>query len=256
MTQTAQRPRGLRDIRPISWVLIGLSILFTGLSAENSWSSVAPTLAGAAPLVFGAAVMWAAPQNRRFYYGTWALIAATVLRLLTVYLAGRLAADVPLLADLPRWLTEAAWVLEFIGLVVLGLALGGLRSRAGWTLFWIGVLVGLMAVAWVTTHPALEADPIGALLTAAAQAVPVAWGYLAAAGLDARRRGFAVGGSLMLAYLGLTFMLLWFPLGPDINPDLVTFGLGVLRFVAWVALILGAIGLARVHSQGAHSGGR
>lgn len=248
MTQAAARPSGWGSLPLVSWLLLGLAVVYVALVGRNEWSTVAPTLGGAAPFVFGAAMTWAAPQDRRLSYGTWAIVASGVLHLVVV-LVGLQSLSTPLLADVARWMNEATWLLEAVGVVLIGLALGGIRSALGWTVFWLGVAVGLIGVGRVTMDAPANVGPFDVLIAVAAQVLPVAWGYLAAAAVDARRRWFAVGGLLMLMYLLFTILLLWFAPPPDTTLQRLEFGADLVGLLALVALSYGALKLPASSAQ-------
>ena len=240
----------------VSWLLLAMAAVYVVLQARNEWSTVPPTLGGAAPFVFGAAMVWAAPQDRRFVYGTWAVVASGVLHLVVALIDQQSLLSSPLLADVARWLNEATWLLEAVGVVLIGLALGGIRSAVGWTVFWLGVMVGLIGVGFVTIGAASNVGPFDVLIAVAAQVLPVAWGYLAAAAVDAGRRWFAVGGLLMLGYLLLNVLLLWFAPTPETTFQRIEFGIDVIGLLALVALSYGAIKLPAAGPSEAFSAGR
>ena len=249
MTQTAARPSGWSSVPLVSWLLLALAVVYVALVGRNEWFTVAPTLGGAAPFVFGAAMIWAAPQDRRFVYGTWAIVAAGVMHLLVALVDLQSSVSMPLLADVARWLNEATWLLEAVGVVLIGLALGGIRTAVGWTVFWLGVAVGLIGVGWVTMGAATNVGPFDVLIAVAAQVLPVAWGYLAAAAVDARRRWFAVGGLLMLMYLLFIILLHWFGPPPDTTLQRLEFGTDVVGLLALAALSYGALKLPSATAQ-------
>jgi hypothetical protein len=243
VTQTAARPSGWSSVPLVSWLLLGLAVVYVALVARNEWFTVAPTLGGAAPFVFGAAMTWAAPDDRRFVYGTWAIVASGVLHLLVALIDLQSGLSTPVLADVARWLNEATWLLEAVGVVLIALALGGIRSARGWTVFWLGVAVGLIGAGWVTIDAAPNVGPFDVLVAVAAQVLPVAWGYLAAAAVDARRRWFAIGGLLMLMYLLFVILLHWFAPPADTTVQRLEFGIDLFGLFALVALSYGAIKL-------------
>ena len=249
MTQTAARPSGWGSLPLVSWLLLGLAVVYVALVARNEWFTVAPTLAGAAPFVFGAAMSWAAPQDRRFVFGTWAIVTSGVLHFIVALVDLQSSSPMPLLADVANGLNDASWLLEAVGVVLIGLALGGIRSNGGWTVFWLGVAVGLIGVGWVTMDAVANVGPFDVLIAAAAQGLPVAWGYLAAAAVDARRRWFAVGGLLMLVYLLFIILLDWSAPAPQTTLQRLEFGRDLVGLLALVALSYGALKLPSASTQ-------
>ena len=249
MTEAVARRSGWHSLPLVSWLLLGLATLYVAILARNDWITVAPTLGGAAPFVFSAALAWAAPRDRRLVIATWAIVAAGVAHLLVSLIDAQPSSTTPLLADAAHWLNQATWVLESVGVVMIGLALGGIRSNVGWTVFWLGVAVGLIGVGWVTMSAPANIGPFDVLLGTAAQVLPMAWGYLAAAAVDARRRWFAVGGLLMLAYLLSVILLSWFAPPLDATLQRLRFGIDVVGLLALVALSYGAIKLGSANTH-------
>jgi hypothetical protein len=243
VTEAVARRSGWHSLPLVSWMLLGVATLYVAIVARNEWITVAPTLGGAAPFVFAAAMTWATPRDRRLIFATWAIVAAGVAHLLVLLLDPQSSSTTPLLADAAHWLNQATWVLESVGVVMIGLALGGIRSAVGWTVFWLGVAVGVIGVGLVTMRAPANIGPFDVLLGTAAQVLPMAWGYLAAAAVDARRRWFAVGGLLMLAYLLSVILLSWFAPPLDTSLQRLKFGVDVVGLLALAALSYGAIQL-------------
>ena len=241
-----------RDRAPAVWLLVALAVLDVVITATQHWSDVPWTLIGAAPFVFAAALLHAAPSDRRYLRGAELIAVSAALALIAHLLADPILNGIPLQANIAHWLREAGWLVLVLGIVLVGLATGGLRSRSAWTLFWLGTLVGLLGIAYITLHPEAEMDPMGLLISVAAQAVPMAWGYLAGAALAADRRWLSIGAGLLVVGLLLGIWAAWFP-PAGVRPDDIHFGVGLIAVLGWVALVFGALQLPSAAAQESHS---
>ena len=248
---TRMRAGDIRSIPVGVWPLLGLALLdvffraqqlgpsFTGLQAISAAMA-------AAPFLFAAAAVYVSPVDRRFVYGALALAYVELLAVVGMLFApARL--NVAAWEDIDRFLGLAGWLMTLGGLLLVGLAIGGVRTRFGLASVALGAVLFLFAEVQVATLglPALAAEfgmPIEQVLVSyLAPLVIIGWAYLLGAALDNQRRFLAVGAGIRVALsvVGVLFVIVNPAPGTDFAP--VTLLMTLAGFVGWAALIAGAL---------------
>lgn len=223
-------------------VLLAVALLYVVYRLTEGSFSPLDVLVGCAPLVFAAAVVQAAPTDRRFTGGALALAAGPALRLAAALIPGAWLAAAPALLDVSHIALELAKVLLLVGLTLIGVALGGVRSAFGVVVVGTGVLVGLATVAWALGHPLadLPTFDLGRSIAIATLSA-LAWAFLLGAAIDGLRSLMITGAGLLFAIVVIEAALLWWPAGPGANFDLLSLVVGGISLAGWAALIAAAL---------------
>jgi hypothetical protein len=256
---TAARRRGVRWASLVALLLVVLAFVQIAVRGMEDWSWVPDIFSSAALFLFGAALMWAAPEDRPLVrYGALVIAGAGLLAFLPGFMTANLVSD-PMLMGTAYWLGISSAFLLTTGLVLVSIAYGVIHSRPGWTIFWIGALVGIGGLILVTTHMSGEVGPLDVLVLSAIQIVPLAWGYMSATFLGVSR-WISRGAALMLVYMALSQAVIWLGYDAGDNSANARFLIGLVHAIAWAALIGGSFALrpsdARTHAQESHSPGR
>jgi hypothetical protein len=238
------RLAGLRTVPWLTWVLLALAAAYLVYRWGQPGFAALDAFVGCAPLVFGAAVIYARPADRRFAWAALAIAAGPVLRLAAILLPGAWVAVVPVLLDVAQVGLELVNVLLLVGLAVLAYALGGLRSAFGVTVVLFGGVVALADLTWVFARP-VQDMPLADLVKSIAFATltALAWAFLLAAAIDALRSLLLSGAGLLFANVVIRAVLLWMSpgLGPDTNFDLLALVVNGIALAGWVLLIAAAL---------------
>jgi hypothetical protein len=210
-------------------------------------SLVAQTLG---PLIFATIVAYVVPADRRVFWGA-ALIAAQSILGLTQGLIERLPG---LPAELYSFgLVQWGWIFELSGLVLLGLGLGGIRSRVGWVALALGLAVFAigdiqLALAWIATppDPDLGIPAYQVALSFVAGVTTVGWAFLTGVALDNRLRAFAIAAGIFFALDAIALATQWLLTNLFPNPDpsllpwfFLPFRIGTV--LGWLVLFAAAI---------------
>lgn len=249
--------RGPRWTTLVALLLVVLAVVQVGARGSLNWSWVPDTVSIAAIFTFAAALLWAAPEDRPLVtWGALVIAVSGILTLLPDFMGSDLTATVPNLTGMPYWLGITAALVLTVGVFLVSIAYGVIHSNRGWTIFWIGVLIGLSGIGLVTTHMADSVMPMDVLILSAIQVVPLAWGYMSATFLGISR-WLSRGAALMLLFIAVEQAVLWLGLDAGANPDNVRFFVGLAHVIAWAALIYGALELrpatAPARPQESHS---
>ena len=247
------RTGDIRSIPLVFWAMLGLAgfavfvlIRERGLSLELA---DAPSIfLRVGPFLLAAAVALAAPADRRFLWGALALCASEAWFLLRFF---EPASGEPTLFGVAlESLGSALWALTLAGLLLIGVAVGGIRSRFGWLVLAIGALVFVVSAAWqVISYASIPTDQLFLILSpeqfvvgVIGHAVIIGWAYLLGAGLDNNRHYLAVGAGLMLGQAAFGVMrLLFLPVTPDADFTLLNLMSLTVSVAAWSALIAAAM---------------
>jgi hypothetical protein len=204
-----------------------------------------------APLVFATAVAYVFPRDRRFLIGAAALALPEIVRTLQLIFAENfsLSAAISAAIDL-NWLANVSgWIFEAGGLLLFGMALGGIRTRVGW----IAVAVGLalFVISRIEYAFNLAGNPLVVETMPAADlalgflagSAVVGWAFLLGAALERGSRALSIGAGILVAIyvVDQALMLVYVLLEPGTTLMPTTWFFSGLRLVAWAALIYGAL---------------
>ncbi len=124
------RPASWQSMPLSVWPLIGLALLAVAARLGESFSPL-PAVTLAAPFLLAAAIVYIEPLDRRFLYGALMIAANQAIILGSSFVDGALAFYVPVLLTIADFLRIAVPLLMIGGLVLFGIALGGVRIRSG-----------------------------------------------------------------------------------------------------------------------------
>lgn len=243
------RPGSLRDIGWPVWVLIALAAVVMVYGFVQSGLDIG-RLSFAAPILFAAAVAYAKPSDRRFLWGAVLIAVAPVVGVVTAVLPdlwfdavpGDWKNATPLLMDLGHLARVIAQVLGFVGLGLLGLALGGIRTVLSMAIIVGGILVA--AVVDVRSLPiGTEEWPIDLVVRSAAFPLLYAggWAFVCAAALESRRRLMLIGTGLIFALILVDYLQALWLTTPDAALTLFLLVTSSLHLVGWVLVIVAAL---------------
>jgi hypothetical protein len=245
------RSTNMRDIPWGSWVLLALAVggLVYDVIQPGGFQLIS-ALAGTGPLVFAAAILFVDPPDRRFTWAALALAATPVIGLLSAvvpeavftYAPGDWKNSTPLLRDLGGFAREIGWVFGLIGLGLLGVALGGVRSRVSLLILAVGAALALAnVVSYLVNFP--EGFPLLTLATNFVSSVlyPLLVAFVFAAAVESRRSLTLIGAGLVLLNTVMGEVIQWMTIGPDANLDLLSLIFGGTMLLAWLAYIAGAL---------------
>ena len=240
--QSLVRPSDLRAVHWSVWVLLLLALGYLARAFTFPIFEPVAALGAVAPLFFAAAVVYVAPSDRRVTWAALALAGGPVLRLLVGLVPGQWIASAPILVDVGHSAIELGNVLLFVGVVLLGIALGGIRSAFGVTVVVFGGAVALADLVWVLAHPVADL-PMFELVRSIgfATLTAIAWAFLLAAAIDALRSWVIVGVGLLFAKVVVEAALLWWAPGPGTNFDVISLAVNGMALVGWVAMIGAAL---------------
>lgn len=248
------RPRPiLARLKFGTWLLLAFAlVLFTQqISASyDELAGILPGLAAAGTIVFVAVIFQLYEANRRLTTGALLLTVEPIIMLAVllawgswdtvgdwgdaVFFAARLAVGV-------------AWVFTLAGMVVIGLALGGVHTRRGWAMVGLGAaLVAIDLIQYlliIANGSAAGVPPEDIVLGLLRQSVLLAEGFLLGAAVERGFRFFTLGAALQLAQFAVFLALNAFlPATPQAQPGLGLMSVvDVIGLAAAVALIAGAI---------------
>lgn len=249
-TLTRLRTGDIRSIPIGVWPLLGLAIADVILRLQSrdrllELTELASLFVVAAPFAFAAAVVYVAPADRRFVLGAIAMAVPELLIVLEMLLT---PGFVNLLQDIEwtRLRVDVGWILSLGGLLLTGLALGGVKTRLGWAVVAVGAALFLIGVAWyasyVAANPLPEGLPIEYLpISLLAGSVVVGWAYLLGAALERGLRAITIGAVLILGLAALNVVSTVFPTAVPQSDFGALLTLTVVHLTAWVALIVGAL---------------
>lgn len=248
------RTGDIRSIPVAVWPLLGLALLNAyvfvlrrGLALEIG---DAPSIfLRAAPFLFAALIAFRTLPDKRFLWGALALCTLEASTLLNFLLSDTDA----LLGLVSDAFGYAVWALTFGGLLLIGRALGGVRTRAGQLGITFGALVFVASEAsYVATlqeqlsQPGVDLNVYESLLAVVtglvSPTVHIGWGYLLGAALENARRYTAIGAGLILTLAGFgVAMTVLAPATPGPNLAIASVISLALRVAAWTALIVAAL---------------
>ncbi len=249
----ARRQPLLARLKFGTWLLLALAlVLFTQQISANydELAGILPGLAAAATIVFVAVIFQLYEANRRLTAGAL-LLAVEPIIMLAVLLAWGTWNVVGDWGDAvffaARLAVGLAWVFTLAGMVVIGLALGGVHTRRGWAMVGLGALLAAIDIIQylllIANGSAAGVSPEDLVLGLLRQSVLLAEGYLLGAAVERGFRLFALGAALQLVQFGLFVALNAFlPATPQAQPGTGLFWLvDLLGLAAAIALIVGAI---------------
>ena len=240
--QSLGRSLDLRSVRWPTWILLGLALLYSVYRLTLASSPILDVLVGCAPLVFAAAVVQVAPDDRRFVWGALALAVAPTVRLAAALIPGDWLATAPVLLDISGVALDVGRMLLFVGVALLGVAIGGVRSAFGVAVVGAGVLIGLTEVGWVLSHQTADLSPLDVGRSIAFGALTaLAWAFLVAAAIDWLRSLMIIGAGLLLVVVAIDAALLVWPYGPDTNFELVGLVVSGVSIAGWLVMIGAAL---------------
>jgi hypothetical protein len=226
-------------------VLLGLIFFVTTI---NSGSSLPVMIAGLVPFLFAATVTYIKPSDHRFLYGAVLIGVGRGLAVLATLIArqGVLRGDaVQLMFDAVALVDTP---IQVAGIVLLGLAAGGLRTRYGWIILGVGALVAIVKTGWYfinivpTLTETLSAADI-ALSLVLAPLLPIAWAFVAGAAFEARMRLLLLGSLVLLGLEGVITALTLANPGPDTDFGRISLVVSVLQIVGWLLLAVSPLRL-------------
>ncbi|MEO8626191.1 MAG: hypothetical protein ABI452_05775 [Candidatus Limnocylindrales bacterium] len=244
--------------RPMSWRAIPWAVLallvIAGLIVARSLSlnqfSPIGTLGFAAPVVFAAVVLYLRPADRRFRWAALAIAATPVVALIANWLPDAWFSLAPgdwknaaqLLLDVGGVARLVATILGFVGLALLGLALGGVRTFMSAVILAFAALVAAAGVIWVGAHPVADLPLLDLVRSIAFSVLTVmGWAFVFAAALESLRTLTLIGSGLVLANTVINVLLLWWTIPASANTDLLSLLVGGPTLVGWIVLILAAL---------------
>ena len=242
------RPSSLRDVAWATWILLALGGLMVLYVFTQPGGLALGTFSFVAPVFFAAAVIYAAPMDRRFVWGAVLIALAPAVWFIAGVLPDAWFAVVPgdwknatpLLMELGDLAHPIAQVFGYIGLGLFGVALGGVRTILSVAIIGAGLLLGALRVVEFLGNP-IESMPID--ITVRSIVFPLlyagGWAFVFAATLESRRILTIVGTGLLFADVVINVVLgLW----PSYDPDgtvLLIYSVPVLA--GWILLIAAAL---------------
>ncbi len=241
---TRMRTGDIRSVPLAAWFFGLLVIAYAYLLISGNAFRVDPFnlpsfFALLAPLVFATAMSYAAPVDRRFFWGA-ALIGASQLPHLVELALTRFAGFRP---DWGAGLSPQSfsWVLELAGVVLLAVAIGRIRSGRNWLWLAIGLAIFVIGdiqnAAFWASNP-FPPDEVGFVYPLESIAVTfvggltiVAWAYLLGAAIEHRHRAFAIASGIFVALsaFGLVNEFLYDALVPAGNNEMAQLVLPAVR---------------------------
>lgn len=223
----------LRVVPSMSWVYFGLAAATVALRFAFPSNVGGPILllvgafASAGPAVMAAALACVAPRERLLQIS--AACFAIPLALLDMSVAfqgwqlygiGADTSDWAMLGwQLSNWLNtlnSLSWILGIAAIAALAIYIGSVRSRTGWLIVVLGLVLTALKMAVAIGALAQLSDQLGSIIAQTPQLVispaaplaTLAWAYLLAVAYDRRFVLFASGaaGQLLLA---LSALLIW-----------------------------------------------
>jgi hypothetical protein len=246
------------DIRsiPLAFWFFGLlaavyAVLFVAEPSTTYDLTATPSLLAVTlgPLIFATIVAYVVPADRRIFWGA-ALLAVHSILGLTQLLVGR-TPGLPF--DLYNFsFVEWAWIFELCGIAVLGLGLGGVRTRVGRLALLAGLAVFVagdlqLAMAWINNPPDPElVIPLHAIaLSFVGGLTTVGWAFLLGVALDNRFRLFAIAAATFFALDVIVLLSQWlFTFSDLIDPSAINMYFLPLRIgtvVAWLLFVAAAV---------------
>jgi hypothetical protein len=225
------------------WILLGFAVVAVASLITSPGVTLLGPLQVAMPFFFAAAVLLVRPIDRRFVWAAVAIGASQAFLLGPRLVPAEWTFYYPELDQLGGAVTMLYSPALLGGLALLGLALGGIRTRLGWLIVGIGLVLAASSAVRVLTQTlpeGLELSAIDRLLSIVIPPLhPMAWAFVAGAALGGGRRLFPFGALLifvLMVPLG-TFLLWDVPsLGPDTNFGLLQFVFGIIPLTGWIAL--------------------
>ncbi len=234
--------------RAIPWATLVLAVV-AGLIVVRSLTLgqlSLGTLAFAGPVVFAAVVIYVRPQDRRFFWAALAIAATPAVSLVTIWLPDvwlSLAPDdwknaTPLLQDIGGVARELASLLGLVGLALLGLALGGVRTFMSAVIIAFGTLVAATIAIWYGAP--MQGSPVLDLVRTIGFAVLniVGWAFVFAAALESLRTAALMGFGLLFANTVINALLVmaWRPQRSS-TTDLLVVVFALPEVIGWLVLI-------------------
>ena len=187
-------------------------MLFTQqISASyDELAGMLPGLAAAGTIVFVAVVFQRLEANRRLTTGALLLTIEPIVMLAVLLAWGTWNVvgdwgDAVFFAA--RLAVGSAWIFTLAGMVVIGLALGGVHTRRGWAMVGLGALLAAIDIVQylllIANGSAAAVPPEALVLGFLRQSVLLAEGYLLGAAVERGFRLFALGAALQLVQFGL-----------------------------------------------------
>ncbi|MDQ3657972.1 MAG: hypothetical protein M3457_23220, partial [Chloroflexota bacterium] len=234
----------VRTIGPVVWVLLAIAVADVSLRIQSASTFLGPlAIPGAvmlaAPFVFAAAVAYVAPADRRFLYGAIAIAVKEFLAILQILFGPRFL-GIEAASDIVRVVGDAGWLFTLVGLLLIGRALGGVRSRRGWAAVAFGIGVFVLSDAWnasrLISNPALwELFSIEQIVIGfVGPSLVIGWAYVLGAGLDRGLRWIPLGTALILGLTAADVLLVLLSLtGPDTDFELINAVSTLIQLLAW-----------------------
>jgi hypothetical protein len=232
------------------WLLLALGVLVILLGLTQPAPALLSVLAASGSLFFAAAVLYVAPADRRITWGAVALasvptvtiIANLVPQVWFEIMPGDWKNATPMVADLAHIARQISSYFAMLGLYLLGIGLGGVRSFVPFLILLLGVMVAVANVGWTLSNT-FEGFPLFELTTSLVFATlnPVGLAFVFAAAVESLRNLTLVGAGLRFGGSALSSALLWWTIGPNVNTDLLSLLLGSVALGGWLALIAGAL---------------
>jgi hypothetical protein len=248
---TRLREGDIRSVPVAVWPFLILLIADVVLSVQARYDTIdlqnglelAYTVA---PLAFATAVAWGAPIDRRFLIAATAIAVPEIIRLLPLLLQNVLHIFMGYdWSALPA--STVAWVSLLLGAILLGVALGGIRTRAAWALVAVAgawfVIHDIRVAANMADNPYPEGFPVPldwVVLPYVYGLVFVGWAFVSGAAFEHGLRAVALGAGVMFA-LAVYGDAAWLFLTPESPNTPLNLGVSLVRLFAWVALIYGAL---------------
>jgi hypothetical protein len=205
-------------------------------------------LSGLGPFLFAATVTYMKPADPRFAYGA---VLIGIGRGLTLF--ARLIVTQPVFAgDFAVLLLDVVQFIDFplflAGLFVIGLAAGGVRTRLGFAIIAVGLVLAIAKIAWSwsTTLAPLAAD-LPLVDTAMALLEPflysLGWAFVAAAAFESRRRLLLLGSLVFIALDAVLVALSLTNPGPEDDLSRVALVLEIMSLAGWLLLAVSPLRL-------------
>jgi hypothetical protein len=245
--EAVARPKSVRDIPGAVWLLLAIAgALAVRVFTGPGWT-IFSVLATPGPVLFAAAVIYARPADRRFVWAALALAATPAVGLLVQVLPEFVFRNAPgdwknasaLLGDVGQLAGDVARYLGLLGLALLGLAFGGVRSFVSFLIMLLGLALAIGSVIWTFAHP-IDGFPLYELGKSVGYAVLHVLGlaFVFAAAVESLRNFSMVGAGFLFLNTVIGAVLLWWTIGPGTNIDLLSFVLGATSLLGWIGLIV------------------
>lgn len=271
----------LRAAPTIAWTYLGLGVVALVITLavlpQFGLSPMVAAIEFVAPAAFAAAIAFVAPRDRMAQLAAASFAIPVALHALAelflvppISQVGSETSDwanlIPTLNGLFGALSSVAWMLDIVAVFALALFIGRIKTRTGWLLLGLAVVVVAARIAIVTSQLAdqvsqmglmLSETPVQLLISPLAPLVGLGWGFLLAVAWERRFWLIALASSLqlLLTFIGLltvTVLADWFQsagLANSLDWQAYLFVVTVAQLTFILAMVFGILRELPRHGQ-------